>query len=221
LENGIIADPVAFLKEGCPVLNITKMSDAEFGEIVKEITFLPTLESPSVQNAHLEATDTRNSLCSITGNCSYCGEKSEWKNIRLFSSSWVLCSHCSGKLRVGLPPEIMKRIEEGLGLLTQKRKIALWGVANQAVDLLQNSTRITSNENIYFIDTSREKQLMRFSGRKVHSPDVIAEQKVDTIIVMVPYYHAAIKEHARKLSEGIEILSIYDLYNPEFTLTHS
>lgn len=36
-RNGIIPDPVQFLKDGCPIVNVSKMSDEEFERLVEEV----------------------------------------------------------------------------------------------------------------------------------------------------------------------------------------
>lgn len=35
--SGVIPDPVQFLKDGCPIVNVSSMSDAEFDDLVKQI----------------------------------------------------------------------------------------------------------------------------------------------------------------------------------------
>lgn len=36
-ERGVIPDPVQFLKDGCPIVNVSAMSDQEFGQLVKQV----------------------------------------------------------------------------------------------------------------------------------------------------------------------------------------
>lgn len=36
-QNGVIPDPVQFLKDGCPIVNISRMPDAQFDQLVKQI----------------------------------------------------------------------------------------------------------------------------------------------------------------------------------------
>ena len=36
-RDGIIPDPVQFLKDGCPIVNVSKMSDEEFGQLLKDV----------------------------------------------------------------------------------------------------------------------------------------------------------------------------------------
>lgn len=40
VKSGIIPDPVQFLRDGCPVVNLTTMNDREFAEIVSEVESL-------------------------------------------------------------------------------------------------------------------------------------------------------------------------------------
>jgi hypothetical protein len=35
--SGAIPDPVQFLKDGCPIVNVSSMSDQEFDDLVKQI----------------------------------------------------------------------------------------------------------------------------------------------------------------------------------------
>lgn len=36
-QKGIIPDPVQFLKDGCPIVNVSRMSDEEFGQLVRQV----------------------------------------------------------------------------------------------------------------------------------------------------------------------------------------
>ena len=36
-KSGIIPDPVQFLKDGCPVVNVSKMNDEDFKRLIKDI----------------------------------------------------------------------------------------------------------------------------------------------------------------------------------------
>ena len=86
-EKGIIKDKVLFLKEGCPQINVSKLSDNEYSLLIREIMEAPMTMTKTITNSTFKMVDQKNARITIRGNCSVCNKDNEWGSIKLFSSS--------------------------------------------------------------------------------------------------------------------------------------
>ena len=219
IERGLIRDRVQFLKAGCPPLNISKMSEQEMADLVKRITLLPFEENAKIEKVRLIDINGENSTCTLTGNCPHCGTVNEWDSVTLFSLNYVSCSRCKGKMAIPVPPELVKVIDNNLKkLLENSFRLALWGMADYAMDFLCASEVVTGEDNIDLIDLSQEKQLMDIVGKQVFSPDIIQANGIDVVIVLVPVFYPSIRSQVDSKHEKTHVLSITELYNPVFEL---
>ena len=212
LKNNIIKNPVTFLKEGCPPINVSKMSNKEMGELVTKITLLPLQENAKIHNATLLSIN--NGKCDLQGNCQYCNQKNTWQSVSLFSLNYVTCHNCKEKLATTVPKSIINSIDTHLDkLIANGNKIALWGMADYSMEFLTTSNSVKNNEDIYLIDLSTDKQLMHINNKKVYAPSVINQKNIDTIIVLVPVFYSTIKSNIESSYPNIKIISIIDLFN--------
>lgn len=220
LENKIIKDPVAFLKAGCPVINISKMSQGEFNSIAKEIALLEVFGYNQAQNVKLESIDETNGFCSLDANCFYCGTKNKWTKYRFFTTSFGVCEQCKGRQRVPLPKTLFNQIETNINTLVSKKRIALWGMANHAIDFLEGSNIVPNSSNLFLIDNSEEKQGIILGGKTVCRPSIIEEKNLELIIVFAIFYFAAIKSQVESSYDNVKVIPIYDLYRSKDNYDH-
>lgn len=210
LEKGIISDPVEFLKQGCPPVNVSKMSDEELGELVTQITLLPYEVGAKLQNVEIVSRSERN--LKINGNCDYCGEKINNHDYRPFAHGRINCPHCQGAHVVTLPQPLFDSISLNLKELTKSGKVALWGMADYAVEFVM---KITKNfEELTLIDLSEEKQLMLVNGQRIQKPSVLKEQGITNVVVIVPDFLDSITHTIEQYYQGdaINIYPVYDLF---------
>lgn len=220
IENKIIRDPVAFLKAGCPVINVSKMSKDEYNIIAGEIALLEVSGYHQAQNVKLELIDASNAFCTLQANCFYCGAENQWNDYRFFTTSFGVCGQCGGRQRVPLPDPIFNQIERKIGHLVSQNKIALWGMANHAVDFLERSTVVRRSTQIFLIDNSEEKQGIELGDKKVCSPAIIGEKNIQLVVIFAIFYFAAIKSQVESIYPNVKVLPVYDLYRSSYKFEH-
>ena len=212
LGNGVITDPVEFLKQGCPPVNVSKLSEKELGDLVTQITVLPYEVGAKLQNVKIINRAAGN--FKINGDCSYCGGKIENHDYRPFALGRINCPHCQGGHVVTLPEPLFDAILSNLKTLTKLGKVALWGMADYAIEF---TTKITEEcDNLVLIDLSEEKQLMHINCQKVQRPSVVIEQGISNVVVIVPDFLDSIKhtiEHYYQCKNA-NVFSIYELFDP-------
>lgn len=186
-DNGIIKDKVQYLKDGCPQVNISKMSDEEFAQLARKISDASDT-SEHMEEVELLSIDTVHGIIEISGVCPVCTTRNNWGDVKLFSINYLACSHCAQKFHIPLPPELRATIEDNLTyLLNRYNKVAVWGLTLSAMDLFK-STGSFSDPRVYPIDISESKQNMDLYGKTIHDPHILERENIQAVIITVPFY---------------------------------
>lgn len=210
IEKGLIKDPVQYLKEGCPQINLSKLSDEEFGKLSEEIMRLPIENAIEFASSDLKGRE-------LITRCGKCGEKNIYKDVVFFIGSHLTCSKCGQKHNTSISEKILGKIEKGIEkLLRRYRKIAIWAINVHVNDLI-NQSRVIQREEIYLIDISNIKQRIRINGKQVYSTEIIEKEGIDCVIVGVSAYKRQIESRVKEQFPAVEsVLDIGSLiYNEE------
>lgn len=215
-QNGIIKDPIQYLKDGCPQINISKMSDEEFAGIVQQISEAQYL-SNKLESLELLGLDPQLGRETISGICTKCSQKNIWENIKLFAIDYISCNHCGQKYNIPIPPQLRENLDKNVAILLKKYgKVAIWGMTLGIMDLFKQSN-ILREPNVYPIDISESKRQMDFHGKKIHAPAVLDEEDIPVVVIAVPSHAGQIlsqvKEDHPKVIEIIDICRLVD-FNP-------
>ena len=73
VEHGIIKDEVAFIKEGCPAVNVSRLSVEEMAWLSNQILSLPLKLMKEPSNVFGEKLDIVHHTISFNGQCIHCG----------------------------------------------------------------------------------------------------------------------------------------------------
>jgi len=216
--HGIIRDKVRFLKEGCPQVNVSKLTDDEVGRLLKIIMDAPWNLIKPLADVELHQVDCQTGRIDLSAFCVACGQRSRWDDAKLFSSTFLGCKHCGEKYNLALPAEVRANIENNLVRLMEKYgKVALWGINYQTGDLFKPGNAL-QDERLYVVDISSMKQKMLLYGKRVFSPALLDEQEIDVVIVAIPAFYREI-EGRIKASPGRRKRSVFDisrLTDPDF-----
>jgi len=219
-EKGIIKDRVKYLKDGCPQINISKLSDAEFSEIVNYISESRSLMKP-IDTIELLWVDPQMGRETISGVCSNCSQKNIWENIKLFANDYIYCSHCGQKYDIPYPLPLRENLDKNVAILLEKYgKVAVWGMTLTIMDLFRHS-RMLHDSNVFPVDISESKRKMDLYGKKIYAPTILDEEEIRIVVVAVPSHGSQIscqiKENHPKVMEIIDICQLVD-FDPVFPL---
>ena len=212
-QKRIIKDKIQYLKDGCPQVNISKMSDDEFAEIVRQIS-----ESLSLMDAlvsvELLGLDPLMGRETISGICAKCLKKNIWENIKLFSIDYIYCNHCGQKYEIPNPPQLRGNLDRNIsGLLKKHGKVAIWGMTLAIMDLFKHS-KILADSNVFPIDISESKRKTDLFGKKIYAPEVLDTEKIPVVVIAVPSHGGQIscqvKENHQGVTEIIDICQLVD-----------
>lgn len=217
-EHGMIKDPVQYLKDGCPQVNISRMTDAEFGEIVNQISQSTSLLN-QLGSVELLSVDPVMGRETVSGVCAKCLQKNIWDGIKLFSIDYIYCSHCGQKYDIPYPLQLRDNLDKNVTLLLRKYgKIAVWGMTLAIMDLFKHS-RVLNDPNVFPIDISESKRQMDLCAGKVYPPSVLNEETIPVVVVAVPSHYGQIscqiKENHPVVAEIMDVCRLVDFDLPD------
>ncbi|MFA5095947.1 MAG: radical SAM protein [Candidatus Omnitrophota bacterium] len=210
-SKGMIKDPIRYLKDGCPQVNISRLSDEEFAGIVRQISESQILMD-ALDSVQLLGLDPVMGRETISGVCAKCSSKNIWENVKLFSIDYIYCSRCGQKYEIPNPPQLRENLDRHISILLEKYgKVAVWGLTLGIMDLFKHS-KVLASPNVFPVDISESKRKTDLFGKKIHSPEVLDSEKIPVVVVAVPSHGGQISCQVRENHHGVtEIIDICQL----------
>lgn len=182
VARGIIRDEVAFIKSGCPVTNVSKMSEDEYRSVELMASVQNQGRTDFLKNAVVEHTGF--GKAALHGNCPHCGARNTWKSQDVFRSLGnIVCTDCGAVMNI-IPADYVGTLPEKNYRKLADRKIALWPMTNAIAEFL-DITPSAFSENTFLIDSSKTKQGAFYQGKKIYPPSVIEDEQIDTVFISV------------------------------------
>ncbi len=215
--HGIIRDRVAFLRQGCPQVNVSKLSDSQFGILIREIMETPMTLAGVLSTVEVSAINYRTGRLEVAGTCTACGHPNRWKDVKLFAANFLGCQRCGQRYNTVLPPELRQNVDTNLErMLALYGRVAVWGINYHTADLFRNSA-VFRGEGVFPVDISTTKRMMDLYGRQVAPPEVIDSEEIPAVIIAIPVYFNQIEAQIRKNHPQVrQIIDICRLIDPEF-----
>jgi radical SAM superfamily enzyme YgiQ (UPF0313 family) len=216
IKNGIIKDPAQYLKDGCPQINNTQMTNQEYAVIIKKIMEYPFLETKEMESVKLLRVHEENALVDISGKCVVCGGTITQLEFKLFVANFIGCPQCGQRYNVHTPVEVAERIGRHIEKLSATyQNIAVWGV-NYRVFHLFSITEQLNADNVFPIDVSEIKQELVLNKRKVNPPNIIDKKGIKAVVIAVPAYYGLIELQIKHQYPEVEkVIDICDLAGTE------
>jgi radical SAM superfamily enzyme YgiQ (UPF0313 family) len=216
-ENGVIKDKVQFLKDGCPQTKVCKMTDDEFGILIRNIMEAPMTLAKVMSAVEVNSIDSKMGRISVSGTCTACRHPNRWDDIKLFTTNFLGCKACGQRYNIVLPDEIRRTIDNHvLRLLDTYRKVAIWGINYHTADLFKHSS-VLRGPHVYAIDISESKRMMDLYGQKIASPETIETEQIEVVIVAIPVYYSQIEGQIKANHKGVKrVIDLSQLADPSF-----
>lgn len=214
-ERGLIKDEVQFIKDGCPYINVSQMSDEEYRSMTLEISTLVQTRTDVLKDASVKFLEL--GKVDYTARCPQCNQFNTWVAQDILKPKEnLVCKHCGRSMHIVIADSIEHSADEHFRLL-KDHKIAIWPMVS-AVEELRRVAPSIMGDNVYFIDSAQVKQGGRYFNKIVYSPDIIAEEKIDTAVVTLTTPVASEIIAALKRFPTIKnIFFVGDLFNPDFS----
>lgn len=184
-EKGLIKDRVQFLKDKCPVLNISKLTDEQYAEMAERID---TIANEIKETEFTETSSyLEQGLVNLTAKCPFCGSIQNWEHMDAFRRMETKCRECNRKFQLAVYKYTdLSAFEENVaGLLGKYGKIAIWPRIVSTYNII-NNIKAMQGDNVFIIDKSPLKQKSKMLGKVTYSPDVLKQGDIKCVIINIP-----------------------------------
>lgn len=203
-QNQIITDKIKYLKDGCPQVNISRLSAAEFADIAGQIARANDLNQLS--EIQLLALHDETGRADISACCPACQMTQTWTEVRLFSIDYLYCQRCGRKYPIPCPSPAVRRIETNIRKLTDRYgKVALWGMTTAIMELIKLSG-LRHCPDFFPIDISLTKATLDLNGKKITLPDIINSEGIPLVIIAIPSHAGQIRCQIQANHPGVHTI---------------
>ncbi len=212
LEKKIIKDPVKFIRDTCPVVKLSNMSDKDYSWMVGQILSMQRIpESLPAENKSEVVLDATRKDLTIIAPCNNCGHINTWKNIKIFVAESLICQNCGRRHYAPIPETLVTKISFKIETLINKYEtVCFWGINSFFYGFCQSLT--IKKTGIRCVDKSKIRQGILVNDIKVQPTQIIKEEHIECIIVAVPQYYSniypSIKEEFPNVKQIINILDL-------------
>ncbi|MEI7611269.1 MAG: radical SAM protein [Betaproteobacteria bacterium] len=179
---GVIKDTVKFLTDGCPLINVSKLSAQEFKDLSSNLyeRNMRAKYEPEI----FDLIDIQNNgQCTVSATCNRCGSEFT-ANADALHIKRNVCTKC--KQRYYLNPFKKLSIQENSldSLFSEEDRVVLWGAGEICIKML-DSIPVLQQEKYIVVDSSLSRQGYTVCEKPIHPPQYIDELKVTTVIITV------------------------------------
>jgi len=180
-ENGLIKDKKQYLLDGCPAINISKLTDREYFEMRSLIMELNLRSRQLAGSVNLIGIDKQGN-CQTEWTCRHC-KKLHQTNVFFWFTESCNCCECNAMNEIITFKQFTHDQEYFVKNLPGDGEIALWGAGgiyyeiNLVYDCFADSrfTLIDGNKDIH--GRMRCKKL-------INSSDVINDHKIESVVIL-------------------------------------
>lgn len=179
---GVIKDTVKFLTDGCPLINVSKLSEQEYKDLSSNLYERNMRAKYEPEVFDLIAIQD-NGQCTVSVTCNRCDNVFSTQADALHIKR-IVCIPC--KQRYYLDPFKKLTIADDLldSQLPADERIVLWGAGEICIKMLDALPGLQA-DNYVVVDSSLSRQGYSVCGKTIHPPRYIDEHKVSTVIVTV------------------------------------
>lgn len=179
-KTGIIRDKEMFLKSGCPIINVSKLSSKEYHDLVSQIAeFRLHPHIPAENLTLLSAEDEEH--CMLQYTCRRCGGQNI-EPCSFWYTKKCSCPKCGSINEVDAFRSATHIEQEFISKLPTDSRIALWG-AGGIFYKLYNQYSCLASDRFVLVDSNPELQGLTICSKIVQPPEYINSHAIDTLVI--------------------------------------
>ena len=182
IKEGTIKDPVNFLVDGCPLTNITQLSDEDYRSIASNI-YETNMRAkyPPLKYSLIEIHE--NLQCAFEVYCNKCNHPT-YVPMDILHNCRIICNHCNQRHYFD-PFEVLIHSNEKISkLFYDSELMAIWGAGELCIKLLDRY-EIFKDEKFMVVDVSKSRQNYTIRDKLIYSPEIIDKKNIAHIIIAV------------------------------------
>lgn len=198
VEQGIIPDEVEYLRNDCPYVNVSRLTEKQYKEMSLRLTTEEAFYPHPPQSFEILDVNTVTQETLVRYSC-LCGHSEEARTRGILLSNDVRCPVCHRGYTVPYHQKYSARDLRStiLSLIAEHGPLAFWGLGRE-MQLLLRLIDIASIPGTWLIDRDQQKQGLTFMGKAINAPDIL---KRGDIRVVVPTPVLAAGVHYSKTLE--------------------
>lgn len=210
-ETGLITDREQFLRDGCPLINVSKLSDVEYKNLTSRITELRL--HPHVPAGSFEIRDIKpDGASDIEIVCRKCGGRSQ-SEVSFWFGREISCQHCGLINFVDPFQNALHAQDTFVASIPADEKVVLWG-AGGIYYKLAHKYSVLSMDRFLLVDANTLQQGLSICSKEIFPPDVIAQDSIKTVVVMALSRKNEIYAEIRRMYPSVQNILI-----PAFNIT--
>lgn len=179
-DTNIIKDREQFLRDGCPLVNVSRLTDAEYQDLRSQITELRLHPHVPAKSFRIESI-LANSECDIEFACRKCGLQSRTE-VSFWFGKEIRCSDCGMINFIDPFQNALHRQGAFSDGLPSDSVIALWGAGGIYHKLMRKYSMLAS-ERFVLVDANSSQKGLTICGKEMHSPDIIWQKNIQTVVI--------------------------------------
>ncbi len=207
---GILKDGVKFLTDGCPLINVSKLSDQEYKDLASNLyeRNMRAKYEPRI----FEVSGFKNDgSCIAAMTCNKCGSSFSVTTDTLHIQR-LSCQKCKQRYYIDPFKKLLRQQPLPDEDFANDDRVVLWGAGEICIKLLDNYP-VLKGEKFVVVDSSKSRQGYSVCGKPIFSPAYIDENKVKTVIITV------VRRKTEILQQLAAHPSVASLFLPEIQRT--
>jgi len=182
-QRGIIKDGVQFIKQGCPLVNVSKLSDDEYKELSILISMLPRKDVHALQDVSLRYSGR--GKVDFAGRCPQCGTKNLWEGLDVFRNlASQICVECNKSIFINVSRYGIPMLRKNYSRLRDKGiRFAFWPMASSVGEIIYAIPDILEDDMVYLIDSA--KCGVAYKGKTIYEPKILQTQDIKVVFLTV------------------------------------
>jgi radical SAM superfamily enzyme YgiQ (UPF0313 family) len=186
VQRGIIKDEMQYLKDGCPQINITLLSDSQYWEQVDAYKYFKYEDGFPMLLTEPEIIRESDATVTLRGNCPHCGNEQRISGLSNMNYAPVaVCSECGRFFKSHLFPYIdWNLLQDNIRSVVSGHICGIWAANSPTTPLLLKKIPDLLKDNVYLINNAvgSSEFTTEIMGKSVFLPDVIQNKNIDAII---------------------------------------
>lgn len=216
-KTGIIKDRAQFIRDGCPFINVSRLSEQEYRQMLVNIS----LEVKASE--HLENTKVNfigGGKVQLEAQCPACHKMQSWKGMDTFRNLGLLtCENCNRAIFVVAADYVDADIIRKNFSRFKAENVGFWPMITSVASLYNKIPDLMERDNVFFVDIANVKNGVPFKGKTINRPNIIAEKNITTIFLTStsPFLVADIVQMIKRDYANVKrVLFIGDLADDNF-----
>jgi anaerobic magnesium-protoporphyrin IX monomethyl ester cyclase len=209
LRRGVIASGVEYVREGCPLVNVSQLTDEEYRELSSRLYDMNMC--PTYAPRDVSVRQWGGNGCVIDASCDQCGTAFTSFGDALHTRR-ERCPRCRQRYFIDPFARLDHRSDAFAAILAPGERVALWGAGEICIKLLE-TYEVLRGERTTVVDISKSRQGYTVLGKKIENPSAILAQQIRAVIVAV----AARKDEVLRALRDIS--SVTDVWLPDAECT--